>query len=59
MIGDTVVSQGKVSVDFGPKGKAATPATHLQDLQRHFRRVLCDGLFARCDARGQAAIAGS
>ena len=34
LVGDTVIKQGVVSVDFGPHHKPVTPRTHLVELEK-------------------------
>jgi hypothetical protein len=46
-VGDTVVAQGNVSVEYGRRGKALTPETHLQGLQASIQNELCQKLLVR------------
>ena len=52
MVGDTVVSHGKVSVNYGPRGRPATPATHLEEVQARFQKSLCDDLLPKVRSAG-------
>lgn len=50
LIGDTIVSRGKVSVDYGPRGRPASAANHLEDLQGQFQKALCEDLLPKVRA---------
>ena len=50
IVGDTVVSRGRIAVDYGPRGRPATPATHLEELQTRFQKTLCHDLLPRVRA---------
>lgn len=43
-VGDTVISKGNISVDFGEKKIPTTPRTHLLSLERLVKTKLCDEL---------------
>ena len=46
-VGDTVLSQGNVSVEYGTRQKALTPELHLKELQDGMHKNLCDGILVR------------
>ena len=48
-VGDTVVSQGNVSVEYGSRRKALTPDLHLKKLQDGMHQKLCGGIMVRID----------
>lgn len=48
-VGDTVLSQGSVSVEYGTRRKALTPELHLKELQNGMNQKLCDGILMRVD----------
>lgn len=50
LVGDTVVSRGKVSVEYGDKPFAITPRTHLAGIERDVEEKLCSGFLHRIDA---------
>ena len=52
LVGDTVIKQGTVSVNFGPSHKPLTPRTHLLALEKQTYSDLCDGLLARVEQNG-------
>ncbi len=53
-VGDTVVSRGKVSVEYGSRASALTPQKHLQELRSGIETKLCRGLVHRvAQSRGQ------
>lgn len=55
-VGDTVVTKGKVSVDYGARASALTPQRHLQELRVEIESKLCRGLVERVrDQRGTGA----
>lgn len=49
-VGDTVVSKGKVSVEYGSRAAPLTPQKHLQALQSDFNSKLCQNLVVRVAA---------
>ena len=51
-VGDTVVSKGNVSVDYGSRLKALTPEVHLKDLQEVVQKKLCGEILARIERDG-------
>jgi len=52
LVGDTVVSRGKVSVEYGDKPFGITPRTHLAGIERDIQERLCLGLLKKIDAAG-------
>ena len=56
-VGDTVLSHGQVSVEYGIRQKALTPATHLTDLRSQLHKKLCDGILVRVsDEAGRRGV---
>lgn len=51
-VGDTVVASGNVSVEYGSRGKALTPETHLKELRGTMRQMLCEGIILRVERDG-------
>ena len=49
MVGDMVISKGKLSIDYGPRKLAATPRTHLEYLTKETEKLLCDELLPKID----------
>lgn len=52
LVGDTVVSRGRVSVEYGDKPFGITPRTHLAGIEREIQEKLCQGLLKKIDAAG-------
>lgn len=52
LVGDTVVSRGKVSVEYGDKPFGITPRTHLAGIERDVQEKLCVGLMGKVDDAG-------
>jgi len=52
LVGDTVISKGKVSVDFGPTAKPVTPRTYLAGLQTETYKNLCQVMIAKVQRNG-------
>lgn len=52
LVGDTVISKGKVSVEYGDKPFGITPRTHLAGLEREIQEKLCTGLLSKIDNAG-------
>lgn len=52
LVGDTVVSRGKVSVEYGDKPFGITPRTHLAGIERDVQERLCQGLLGKIDGAG-------
>lgn len=51
-VGDTVLSQGNISVEYGTRRKALTPELYLKELQGGMQQKLCDGIMVRIDREG-------
>jgi hypothetical protein len=51
-VGDTVLSQGNVSVEYGTRQKALTPELYLKELQGGMHQKLCDGIMMRVEREG-------
>lgn len=47
LVGDTVVTKGKVSVEYGSRRSALTPQRHLQELRTSVESKLCGDLVKR------------
>ena len=56
LVGDTVVSRGKVSVEYGDKPFGITPRTHLGGIERDIQEKLCSGLLGRIDNAGPGRL---
>ncbi|MGE0526412.1 MAG: hypothetical protein AB7G93_01205 [Bdellovibrionales bacterium] len=52
LVGDTVVSRGRVSVEYGDKPFGITPRTHLAGIEREVQKKLCNGLLKKIDDAG-------
>ena len=52
LVGDTVIKDGAVSVDFGKDQKPITPRSYLMDLEAQTHESLCGGLLKRVDESG-------
>jgi hypothetical protein len=52
LVGDTVVSHGIVSVEYGDKPFGITPRTHLAGIERDVQDKLCSGLMQKIDDAG-------
>ena len=46
-IGDTIIKQGRVSVDFGPRRVQLTPRTYLMEIKGHTFSKLCEDLMGK------------
>ncbi|MGE4233048.1 MAG: hypothetical protein AB7F43_06945 [Bacteriovoracia bacterium] len=55
LIGDTVVTKGNVSVDFGPRRVQLTPRTHLMALERATFDDLCGKVVPKVQRSGRNA----
>jgi hypothetical protein len=56
-VGDTVVTRGQVSVDYGTRGAALTPQRHLQMVQATVYSKLCRDMVSRVlGGRGQQSL---
>lgn len=50
-VGDTIVSKGKVSVEYGSKNIAITPTSHLAAIEEATHQKLCEKLLKKVDKR--------
>jgi hypothetical protein len=48
-VGDTVLTRGNLSVEYGTRRKALTPETHLRELQASTQQKLCDGIVGKME----------
>ena len=55
MVGDTVVSKGRVSVEWGPRKFALTPRSHLMDIRSQSELLLCTNLLGKIDLSGRGS----
>lgn len=55
LVGDTVLSKGRVSVEYGDKPFGITPRTHLAGIERDVQERLCQGLLKKIDEAGPEA----
>lgn len=53
-VGDTVVTKGNVSVEYGPTGKVITPEKHLVGIQNETYQSLCQTILPRITDQGQS-----
>ena len=57
LVGDTVVSHGNISVDYGPRNAPLTPRTYLQSIETATYEKLCNGIMRKvADSEGKVAI---
>jgi hypothetical protein len=52
LVGDTVITHGNVSVEYGDKPFGITPRLHLAGIQRDVQDKLCSGLMKQIDEAG-------
>ena len=52
LVGDTVVSRGSVSVEYGPRATPLTPRTYLQSLEKATYTKLCSGIVKKVEDSG-------
>lgn len=50
MVGDTVISRGQVSVDYGPRRMNLSPRTYLLGLENQTYEKLCKDMMAKADS---------
>lgn len=55
LIGDTVVTKGNVSVDFGPRRVQLTPRTHLMSIEQATYNDLCGKVVPKVQRSGRNA----
>lgn len=51
-VGDTVLAQGSVSVEYGPKRVPMTPRTYLESVERTTYDKLCNRMLGKLDQAG-------
>jgi hypothetical protein len=57
MVGDTIVSRGSVSVEYGPRSMPITPRTYLQSLETATHEKLCRNVVKRVlEANGKTSL---
>jgi hypothetical protein len=54
LVGETVVSRGKVSIDYGPRKFGITPRTHFIGLKKVTYNLLCEKLLSKIEKKGKA-----
>jgi hypothetical protein len=52
MVGDTVISRGNISVEYGPRQSALSPRSYLQDIEKTTYEKLCLGVMGRLSEAG-------
>lgn len=52
LVGDTILSRGSVSVDFGPMRSQMTPRTYLMKLEDQYYSKLCKNILDRVSQNG-------
>lgn len=52
LVGDTVVSRGNISVEYGPRSTPLTPRTYLQSLEKATYDRLCGKIIKKVDDAG-------
>lgn len=55
MVGDTVVSKGRVSIEWGPRKFALTPRSHLNEIRTESEQRLCTDLLGKVDRSGRGS----
>lgn len=57
LVGDTVVSRGHISVEYGPRNTPLTPRTYLQSLEKATYDKLCGNVLKRVvDSGGKTSV---
>lgn len=56
LVGETVVSKGGVTVEYGPRQSALTPRTYLQSLEKSTYEQLCGKLVKRIQDAGPDTV---
>ena len=52
-VGETVVSKGQVSIEYGPRESALTPRTYLQSIEKSTYDRLCGRIMRRIEEAGE------
>ena len=55
LVGDTVLSKGNLSIEYGPRNTPLTPRTYLQSLQKATYTKLCDEVVKKVESAGPKA----
>jgi len=55
MVGDTVLSRGNISVEYGPRQSALSPRNYLQGIEKTTYEKLCTTMMVRLSDAGQGA----
>jgi len=55
LVGDTVISKGRVAVEWGPRKFALTPRSHLMEIRKESEKKLCTDILGKIDRAGRAA----
>ena len=55
LVGDTVVNQGRISVEYGPRATPLSPRTYLQSVEKQTYGKLCADFLRKVDYAGPAA----
>lgn len=53
LVGDTVISRGSVSVEYGPQRRPMTPTTYLQSIEKATYEKLCVRILKKVDDANQ------
>ena len=54
LVGDTVLANGSLSVEYGPRASPMTPRTYLQSIERTTYDKLCNRILSKMDQAGSA-----
>ena len=52
LVGDTVISRGNISVEYGPRKRALTPRTYVLELEKRTYEKLCEDIIPRIRRSG-------
>jgi hypothetical protein len=55
-VGDTVLSRGNLSVEYGSRQKALTPENHLKELRASTQQKLCEGIVLKVEGKPVDAL---
>ncbi len=51
IVGETIISKGKISINYGTRKVALTPRTYLMSIEKETYNSLCKNLFQKIDAQ--------
>lgn len=51
LVGDTVISRGSISVEYGPRNSPLTPRTYLQSLEKTTYEKLCERIMRKVEEK--------